>query len=245
MPHVSSVWSQVMAQAPSIEGARSTEPDDPDVVALSPPLIIAGAPWSRTSWLQKLIPEPPQCTGGRESRLLVLFDGMLSECRRKAAFPRPHGPLGLVTEEDFIRSLRKTWARVFEPILDDHPRRPCWSKRPPITSCTWNWPTGSFRTAGSCIWSGTRPRWRRVWCVRLGSHRAEAGLRVRSKLRLADGWNARWPEPRPPRDSGLDASRPLAMKISGPIRGNGSGKSLPSPASPRPRGGRPGRSGGR
>ena len=110
-----------MAHAPSIEGSSPTEPDDPDAVALSP-LIIAGAPRSGTSWLQKLILAHPQCTGGQESHLLVLFAGMLSECRRKAAFPRPHGPLGLVTEEEFIRSLRETWARVFEPILDDHPQ---------------------------------------------------------------------------------------------------------------------------
>ncbi len=36
LPHVSSVWSQVMAKAPSIEGVSPTEPDDPNAVALSP-----------------------------------------------------------------------------------------------------------------------------------------------------------------------------------------------------------------
>ena len=85
------------------------------------PLLLAGAPRSGTSWLQRLILAHPRCIGGQESHLLVLFDELLAESRRKASFPRPHGPLGLLTEEELIGSLRHTWSTAFRSILSGHP----------------------------------------------------------------------------------------------------------------------------
>ena len=86
------------------------------------PLLVAGAPRSGTSWLQRLILAHPNCAGGQESHLLVLFDRLLAESRRKAAFARPHGPLGLITENRLLGLLRHVWAGSFKSILEEHPR---------------------------------------------------------------------------------------------------------------------------
>ncbi len=109
-----------MTPAPSSEDANPEDPSDPRVVASSP-LLIVGAPRSGTTWLQRLLLGHPACVGGQESHLLVLFDAMLAEARRKAAFDRPHGPLAMTTETAMLDSLRRMWFEILEPTLASRP----------------------------------------------------------------------------------------------------------------------------
>ena len=109
-----------MASAPSTDDANSKDRPDPGDVASSP-LLIVGAPRSGTTWLQRLLLGHPDCVGGQESHLLVLFDAMLSEARRKAGFDRPHGPLTLASEAVMLDSFRKMWIETLEPTVESRP----------------------------------------------------------------------------------------------------------------------------
>ena len=109
--------SHPMDPAPSTDAANSDDPIDPSDVAVSP-LLIVGAPRSGTTWLQRLLLGHPACVGGQESHLLVLFDAMLTEARRKAEFDRPHGPLTMTTETAMLDSFRRMWLEILAPTLE-------------------------------------------------------------------------------------------------------------------------------
>lgn len=109
-----------MAPAPSTDDANSDDPPDPSDVAVSP-LLIVGAPRSGTTWLQRLLLGHPACVGGQESHLLTLFDGMMTEARRKAEFERPHGPFTLATEKTMLDALRRVWIEILRPTLESRP----------------------------------------------------------------------------------------------------------------------------
>lgn len=112
--------SHPMDPAPSTDDANSDDPFDPNEVAASP-LLIVGAPRSGTTWLQRLLLGHPACVGGQESHLLVLFDAMLTEARRKAEFDRPHGPLTMTTETAMLDSLRRMWFEILAPTVESRP----------------------------------------------------------------------------------------------------------------------------
>lgn len=105
-----------MDPATSTDGSRPAAES-----AASRPLLIVGAPRSGTTWLQRLLLAHPGCAGGQESHLLVLFDRMIEEARRKLDFDRPHGPLTLLSEDALVDSLRQVWNDTQRPILAADP----------------------------------------------------------------------------------------------------------------------------
>lgn len=109
-----------MADAPSTDDPDRPDSVDTTEIALSP-LLIVGAPRSGTTWLQRLLLAHPACVGGQESHLLVLLDRMRVEARRKLEFPRPHGPLTLVDENELLAAFRMLWIGLLSPTIRARP----------------------------------------------------------------------------------------------------------------------------
>lgn len=109
-----------MVSAQNTDDVSEMDPPDPGDIAASP-LLIVGAPRSGTTWFQRLLLGHHACVGGQESHLLVLFDAMLAEARRKAAFDRPHGPFTLATETAMLDSLRRMWVEILRPTIESRP----------------------------------------------------------------------------------------------------------------------------
>jgi hypothetical protein len=84
---------------------------------------LIGAPRSGTTWLQRLLQAHPDICGGEESHFFRLFTPAIRDAGIwEAEDRRDLGPLAYIDRQTYDGAIRDVWAKVFDPLYQDHPQ---------------------------------------------------------------------------------------------------------------------------